>query len=99
MKNSMLHMELAALGVSCEVHALVDDLGLVPFGSEEHKQHLVLLKKSRYSRYLFCERYKDYLLQCSEYRNILSRELYRSYRKFSRYSTGSIESCVQDRLL
>lgn len=99
MKNDVLHMELASLGVSREVHALVDDLGLVPFGSQEHKQHLILLKKSRYSFYLFCERYKDYLKQSSRYRNILLRGFYRTYRKFSRYSTGSIESCVQDRLL
>lgn len=99
MKNDVLHTELAALGVSQEVHALVDDLGLVPLGSQEHKQHLALLKKSRYSRYLFCERYKDYLKHCFRCRSILSRELYRTYRKFSRYSTGSIESCAQDRLL
>ena len=99
MKNDVLHTELAALGVSQEVHALVDDLGLVPLGSSEHKQNLAFLKKSRYSRYLFCDRYKDYLKQSFMCRNILSREMYRTFRKFSRYSTGSIESCVQGRLL
>lgn len=99
MRNDALHMELSSLGVSSEIHALVDDLGLVPFGSREHMQHLALLRKSRYSRYLFCERYKDFLKQNFRYRNILARELYRTYRKFSRYSTGSIESCVQSQLL
>lgn len=99
MKNAVLHMELDALGVSREVHALVDDLGLVPFGSQDHKEHLILLRKSLYSRYHFCDRYKDYLKQNFRYRNILSRELYRTFRRFSRYSTGSIESCVQDQLL
>lgn len=99
MRNDLLHMELDTIGVSREVHALVDDLGLVPLGSQEHKQHLIFLEKSQYSRYLFCERYKDHLKQVSKYRSILSREFYRTYRKFSRYSTGSIESCAQGRLL
>lgn len=99
MKNEILHTELAALGVSQEVHALVDDLDLVPLGSPEHKQHLALLKNSCFSRYLFCERYKDYLKQCFRSRCILSRELYRTYRKFSRYSPDSIEACAQGPLL
>ena len=95
----MLHTELAALGVSPEVHALVDDLDLVPFGSSEHLQYLALLKKSRFSRYLFCERYKDYLKDCFRYRSTLCRELYRTYRKYSRYSLDSIEACALDPLL
>ena len=99
MKNDVLHAELSALGVSPEVHALVDNLDLVPLGSHEHKQHLALLKKSPFSCYHFCERYKDYLKQNFRYRAILSRELYRTYRKYSHYSTGSLEACAPDRLL
>lgn len=99
MRNEVLHTELAALGVSPEVHALVDDLDLVLLGSAEHKQYLALLKKSRFSRYLFCERYKDYLKQRFRCRSVLCRELYRTYRKNSRYSSDSIEACALDPLL
>ena len=99
MRNEVLHTELAALGVSPEVHALVDDLDLVPLGSPEHLQHLALLKKSRFSRYPLCERYKDYLKQRFRYQSTLCRELYRTYRKNSRYSPDSIEACALDPLL
>lgn len=99
MRNDVLHSELAALGVSPEVHALVDDLDLVPLGSAEHKHHLALLKKSQFSRYHFCDRYKDYLKQCFRYRSVLCREFYRTYRKYSRYSPDSIEACAQGPLL
>lgn len=69
-----------------EVSALIQDLGLVPFGSPAHLEHLAACRRSRYYRYHFCDRYKDLLKSKVERRSIVAREMYLSYRKNSRYT-------------
>lgn len=69
-----------------EVAALINDLGLVLVGTPEHREFLAARKRSRYSRYLFCERYKDWLKSKDIHRSIVCRQMYLAYRKRSRYT-------------
>lgn len=72
-----------------DVLALIQDLGLVPTGSPAHLEHLAACRRSRYSRYSFCDRYKDWLKSKTERRSIVLRQMYLSYRKGSRFVPSS----------
>lgn len=68
-----------------EVAALVRDLGLVLVDSPECREFFAARRASHYSRYLFCDRYKDWLKSKSFHRSIVCRQMYLAYRKGSRY--------------
>lgn len=72
-----------------EVSALIKDLGLIPKNSPEYRNFIGACSRSRYSRYLFCQRYNDWLKLQARYRSILCCELYRSYRKGSHFLPSS----------
>lgn len=68
-----------------QLHALVNELVLVPVGSRAYFKHQRILEASPYSRYWFCERYKDYLDEKRANSRKLMRELARRNKKYSRY--------------
>lgn len=72
-----------------EVYALMSYLGLVIRNSREHIAYKNALARSRYSRYPFCARYKDYLKEKKRMSDILCRELYKRNRKCSMYVYAS----------
>lgn len=76
-----------------EVSALIQDFGLVPFGSPAHLEHFAACRRSRYYRYHFCDRYKDWLKSKAERCSIVARQMYLTYRKGSRFKP-SPDVCV-----
>lgn len=73
-----------------ECMALISDLGLVKVGSPAMAEHINLLRLSRYSKYLFCERVLDQMTQRELDRSRLLSEIYNCNRKFSRYVHESL---------
>lgn len=70
---------------SAELRALVQDLCLVPIGSEQHKAHFAALRNSHYSRLWFCERWRAAMDERREKQRKFTRELYLRNRSRSRY--------------
>ena len=68
-----------------EVMQLVQDLGLVLTGSEEHLRFLAAMSVSRYANYHFCERYRDHLVEVRKINNWRSNGLHRPYLKSSHH--------------
>ena len=81
-----------------EVLALINDLGLVLKGSPKYLYWLSVIANSQYYRYHFCDRYKDFKENEKRSQRIRLQEMYKSFRKGSRYTLVN-ELCVQDRLL
>lgn len=78
--DSKVRSYLFSLGVSQAIFELAADLDLV-FPSEE---------LSRWQRKpFFCEQYKAEMAERKRLRDILSRELYKRNKKFSRYVSAS----------
>lgn len=72
-----------------EVYALMSDLGLVLRGSQEFVRYKMACSRSRFTRYPFCARYKDFLKFKKQSKDILCRELYKRNRSRSRYVYAS----------
>lgn len=72
-----------------DVLSLISSLGLVQVGSEEERQFQKVMAESEFSRYLFCDQWKDSKARELVYSRSLCRELYLRNRRNSKYVSSS----------
>lgn len=65
------------------------DLGLVLRNSQEFLRYKMACFRSRYTRYPFCARYRDYLRSKKQMSDTLCSELYKRNRPRSKYVYAS----------